>query len=165
MDAGAPRGSLFNDFGCRLGSAWHQFLNNYGKRRKTSGYYDLWYLARLYTEIIDFGGSFGSPWCSKWELKLIEGCQNRDRCAIQGSPNLPLWCWMLHVGHLGSCWNARGHDFPWFPRFGIHFVDVFGLCFGTFGVQTRCNFDKGQGRACSNFNVFPSADTVMLTYV
>ena len=61
---------------------------------------------------IAFGGAFGGPGCSKWELKLIvEGCQNRGRCAIQGSPNLPLWCLMLHVGQLGSCWNARGCDF------------------------------------------------------
>ena len=85
-----------------------------------------------------------------------------------GHPEPPLValnvaCWSIRL--LLECSGVRFSMISsiWDPFCGWFWV-VFWYIWGSDTLQFSHNFDKGQCRACSNFNVFPFADSVILTY-
>ena len=76
---------------------------------------------------------------------------------------LNIACWSIRL--LPECSAVRFSRISsiWDPFCGWFWV-VFWYILGSDTLQFPHNFDKSQGRACSNFNVLPLADSVILTY-
>ena len=72
-------------------------------------------------------------------------------------------CWS--IGLLLECSGARFSMISsiWDPFCGWFWI-VFWYIWGSDTLQLPHNFDKSQGRACSNFNVFMYAVSIILTY-
>ena len=73
-------------------------------------------------------------------------------------------CMLVNWAPAGMLWGAIFDDFIDFGSIFRWFWVVFWYILGSDTLQFPHHFDKSQGRACSNFHVFPFADSVILTY-